>query len=1397
MPPKRKTLCLIDGHALAYRTYFALTGAGSDPNRWVTKSGEPTAGTYGFASVLLKIMEQDRPDYLAVSFDVGRTFRDDLFPDYKGTRAKMPDDLQVQIERINELVAAFNIPILVAEGYEADDVLGTVAQKAAKMGLEVKIVTGDRDLLQLADKHVTINLAGQSLAEAADYGPEEVKAKYGLTPKQYIDFKALVGDKSDNIPGVSGVGEKTAAELLQKYGSLDGIYKHLDEVPARFKNKLEAGKDSAYLSRKLSTIVTDLDIDLDLEACKTGAYDREQVVRLFQVLEFRSLLKRLPEGPPTADRRLPSAVGGQLGLFGAEAAATPVFEGPTKTIIVQEAAALDALVKALNAAPFITFDVETTSTDPMRAELVGIALCVREGEGYYIPVGHGVEDGGQRSEVGNQSDLRPPTSDLQLPVSTVIAALKRPLTNARIPKYGHNVKYDFAVLARLGLRVAPLTFDTMLAEWLCDPASYRLGLKKLAFVRLGVEMEDIDALIGSGKKQITMDRVPVERAARYAAADVDMTTRLVPILRKELEEKGQTRLLTELEMPLVPILAEMEMAGVALDADTLGQMSAELEKQLAKIEKEIYKWVGYEFNINSTQQLAEALFGKLQLKPADKSRKTAAGKYSTAADVLEDMRGQHPVIDLIFEQRELSKLKSTYVDALPQAVNPATGRVHTSYNQAGSVTGRIASSEPNLQNIPIRTELGRRVRKAFVAERGQRLVAADYSQIELRLAAHMSQDAALLQAFRRGEDIHTATAAAVLGLPPEKVNQEQRRTAKCVAAGTLVYTSQGLLPIESLATGMTAREYRPIDLQVLTDRGLQQATHVYFDGHQPVLRIRVHGGLEIACTSDHQLRVIDHGGNYTWRRAADLRPGDFVALLRGAAVYGAAVNLPKVIWPEDMRTTNFRDLDLPTHWTPELARFFGYAISEGYIYHHPTKKYSAGVVLSQHPTERQVADDMRRVCQMLFGQRSRAKKRRGNQFFLLNSSKLVYWLDVLEGSGNSQAKTIPTALLRAPRHIQVEFLRALFAGDGSLKSQGRTLTYCTKSPNLARRLQQMLLNFGFYFRLYQERRTGLPDPYYVLSLGGASHLERFMRDIGIIGNRKTRVRSAMVYDLSIIPGQWERLIELYPLLHGSVREKAYEVLRPAAPVRLNRTRARMIVDQLQAAGVEHPALSHLSELLNLDLNFVQIEEISPAESAVYDLVVPGSHCYVANGFISHNTVNFGILYGQGAYGLMKTTGLTLAEAENFIQNYFERFPGLKRYLDETRRLAAERGYVETLLGRRRYFPGLSQSANTREAAIARARFEREAINAPIQGTAADIIKLAMLRLPEALAKAKLSARMLLQVHDELVFECPTDEVEATARTVRAMMESAFTLDIPLGVEVRSGKNWEEMRPVKP
>ncbi len=919
-------LYLIDGHALAYRAYFALSAGGTAPARWITSAGEPTAGVFGFTSILLSLIEKERPEYLAVAFDTGRTFRDDLYPEYKATREKMPEDLGPQIDRIRQVVHAFGLPILEAEGFEADDVLGTIAKRAAGEGWEVVIITGDRDLLQLVDDRIRIRLAGRSLAEAADYTPDMVREQYGVSPEQFVDYKALVGDKSDNIPGVSGIGEKSAVELLRGHPTLDLIYANLEQVAPRYRTKLEAGRASAELSRTLSAIRCDVPLALDLERCRVGLSRREEVVDLFGQLEFRSLLARLP-----ASASAPAAPGPQMAMFAepARGASQPA----TQTRLVSSEAELDALVADMAHAPLIAFDLETTSTDPMRAEAVGIAIAIQEGTGYYIPLRHA---GGPN-----------------LPEALVVERLRGPLSQAKLPKTGHNVKYDYTMLRRIGVQVAPLSFDSMLAEWLCNPASRNLGLKELAFVRLRVEMTHIEALIGKGAKQITMEGVPAQTAADYAAADADMSLRLVAPLRAELESKGQLALLEELEMPLVPVLADMEMAGVKLDLPYLDGLQARMQADLNAIEVEIHQTVGYAFNINSTQQLADALFGKLGLRPPDRSRKTAAGKFSTAADVLESLRHEHVVVEQVLRHRELSKLLSTYVLALPLEVHPLTGRVHTSYNQCGTVTGRISSSDPNLQNIPTRSDDGRGIRRAFIAEAGHVLVSIDYSQIELRIAAAMAKDAAMTAAFERGEDIHAATAAAVYGVKLEEVTPAMRHHAKAV--------------------------------------------------------------------------------------------------------------------------------------------------------------------------------------------------------------------------------------------------------------------------------------------------------------------------------------------------------------------------------------------------------------------------------------------------------NFGLLYGQSPYGLTRSTDLTLAEAEAFINAYFERFPGIRSYIEETKRSAAELGYVQTLLGRRRYFPELQPGAHLDVAA--RNRAEREAINAPIQGTAADLIKRAMIALPQAIARAGLTARMILQVHDELVFECPTAEVRELARAALAVMEGAYPLSVRPRADAKAGNNWEEMEAV--
>jgi DNA polymerase-1 len=754
-------LVLIDGHALAYRAYHALR-----PDTFSTRLGEPTNAVYGFTSMLMAVLRDEQPDYIAVTFDVGRTFRHDEYPPYKAHREEMPEELATQLQRINQVVEAFNIPVFTAEGYEADDVLGTLARQAAQQGVGTLIVTGDTDTFQLIDDHTQVLTSRRRYSDTVIYDEVGIQERYGLEPQQIIDYKGLVGDSSDNIPGVRGVGQKTATRLLQKYGSIEAIYEHLDEVKSsRFRKALEEGRDDAFLSKHLATIVTDVPVALDLEACRVTGYDRDWVVTLFRELEFRSLLKRLPQ---------PSQPKGpqQLALFGEMEAAAPTALSAVpvagavtagyQTVDSQEA--LEELAEALSRSPAFALDTETTSTDAMAADLVGIAVAMEEGQAYYIPVGH------------------VPGAGSQLPLDYVLEELRPVLEDASVSKYAHNAKYDLTVLTRHGIDVKGLAFDTMIAEWLIDPASRNLGLKNLAWARLNVEMTPITVLIGKGKNQITIDRVPIEQVSQYAGADVDMTYRLVSMLKPELEEKELWRLFTEVEMPLVPVLVEMDMKGVALDVPFLQNMSGQLQERLAALEKEIHDQVGYSFNINSTQQLSDALFVKLGL-PTKGVRKTASGHCSTAASVLEKLKGQHPIIGLILEQRELAKLKSTYVDALPQLVNPRTGRVHTSYNQTGTVTGRVSSSDPNLQNIPIRTELGRQVRRAFVAGEGSVLLAADYSQVELRIMAHISRDPTLLEAFRRGEDIHTSTAAAVMGVPAEAVTPEMRRLAKSVNFG--------------------------------------------------------------------------------------------------------------------------------------------------------------------------------------------------------------------------------------------------------------------------------------------------------------------------------------------------------------------------------------------------------------------------------------------------------------------------------------------------------------------------------------------------------------------------------------------------------------------------------------
>jgi DNA polymerase-1 len=752
--PDRPLILLVDGNALVHRAYHAIQPLTSP-------SGEPTNATYGFTSTLLKVMDDLQPDYAAVAWDVGRTFRHEQYAEYKATRPEMADDLRVQFERIRQVVEAFQLPSKYVEGYEADDVLAALSQQAVEQGLDVMIATGDTDTLQLVGPHVSVLLSGRKFTDTKVYDEQAIHERYALEPKQLVDFKSLKGDPSDNIPGVRGVGKVTATRLLEQFGSVEGLYEHIEEVDPKLRDKLRDGEALVRRAKDLIILVSDLPIDLDLENCRVSAYDRADVVALFRELGFFSLLQRLPR--PAEDGT------GQLSFFEAQAdeAAPAVLPGNYR--LVNTEPALSGLIAAVRDSGAFAVDTETTSVRPVEADLVGIALACAEGEGYYIPVGH----------------LPGAAGKPQLSLEFVRQRLGPVLADEGLAKYAHNANYDLIVLKRHGMEVRGLQFDTMIAAWLLDPSGRNLGLKGLAWQKLGVEMTPIEALIGKGAAQSTMDRVAIEQVLPYAGADADMTLRLVPHLKAALEEKQLWSLFTDVEMPLVPVLMDMETCGVALDVGFLEQMSRELHMRLGQLEQQIYQHVGYPFNLNSSQQLSEALFTRLAL-PTEGVSRTKTGRYSTAAGVLEKLQGSHPIIDLILEHRELSKIKSTYVDALPLMVNRLTGRLHTSWNQTGTVTGRISSSDPNLQNIPIRTEIGRRVRQALVAPPGHLLLGADYSQVELRILAHLSGDENLLAAFRRGEDIHASTAASILGVPLAQVTPNMRRLAKAINFG-LVY----------------------------------------------------------------------------------------------------------------------------------------------------------------------------------------------------------------------------------------------------------------------------------------------------------------------------------------------------------------------------------------------------------------------------------------------------------------------------------------------------------------------------------------------------------------------------------------------------------------------------------
>ena len=741
-------LMIMDGHAMVHRSFRAIS---TQRHLTVNATGEDVTGVYGFANVFLRALNEWNPAYCAIAFDLSEpTFRHKQFPEYKGQRESTPEELRPQFGRVKQLMESFGVPVFELEGWEADDVIGTLAAQAEKIGMDSVILTGDRDTFQLISPRVRVDLAS-SIQDRKVYDEEALMERYsGLTAAQQTDFKALLGDSSDNIPGVPKVGEKTAIALLNEYHNLEGIYEHLEEVKRpSVKSSLEEFKDRAFFNRGLMTIDCDSPVELDLENVKFGNFDRNAVVQFMTELEFFTIIPRVPEPD-----------GSETSAATDNASAAPPTEAVDYTV-VQTKEQLEQMLATLYEAGQFSFDTETTGLDAVQSGLVGLSFSTAPTVAWYVPVGH------QEGE--------------QLPMEEVLAAVRPLFESPDISKCAHNANYDMTILASHGIGCQGVDFDTMVAAHLLSRG--QLGLKNLALDVLGQEMTPINKLIGTGKKQITFDQVEIETAAPYAAADADMTARLRLAFEEPVLREGLSSLMTDMEMPLVQVLVTMQRHGIMLDSAGLREMSEDLREQMFQTEEELYKSIGHTVNINSPQQLSDLLFNEIGLP---KTKRTKTG-YSTDANSLEGLKGLHPVVDQILEYRQVSKLKSTYVDALPEMVNPATGRVHTSYNQTGSATGRMSSSDPNLQNIPIRTEMGRQVRKAFMAEGAPDwlLFSADYSQIELRVLAHLSQDPGLLEAFRRGEDIHSSTASLMFDVPLNDVVADQRRIAKVLNFGVI------------------------------------------------------------------------------------------------------------------------------------------------------------------------------------------------------------------------------------------------------------------------------------------------------------------------------------------------------------------------------------------------------------------------------------------------------------------------------------------------------------------------------------------------------------------------------------------------------------------------------------
>ncbi len=763
-------LYIIDGNSYIYRAFYAVRGLSSS-------TGQPTNAVFGFVNMLLKVIKEKEPDLLAIAFDPkGPTRRHTEFKDYKAHRPPMPKDLIPQIPYIHQLVEAFRIPVFIQEGQEADDVIATIATRASAEGMDVIVVSGDKDLLQLVDSNITVY---DTLKERV-YKPADVEARFGVPPERVVEIMGLMGDTADNIPGVPGIGEKTARTLIEQYETIENLLAHAQEITKpKLRQSLMEHADRARLSRHLAVLQTDIPLDIDYENLKVTEPDNAALLKMLRELEFTTLLKHVSPKPE------------KDGVY------TPIFH-------VDD---LQTLIQTLSSSAEFSFDTETTALDPLQAELVGISFAVQPYQASYLPLGHSY-----------------PGAPKQIALDHALSALKPVLENPSLRKIGQNLKYDVLVLMQYGIEVKGISFDTMIASYLLNPGKPSHGLDAIALEYLNHKTTTYRDVTGSGKKQIGFHQVTVETATSYSGEDADITLRMKQTLEPKLRDQNLDTLFREIEMPLMQVLAAMEQKGVKIDSGFLHAMSRQLATKLETIAKEIYELAGVEFNINSPKQLADILFVTLKLPPV---KKTKTG-FSTDVDVLQELARIHPLPAEILSYRTLMKLKSTYMDALPTMVNGKTGRLHTSLNQTVTATGRLSSSEPNLQNIPIRTDVGRKIRQAFIAEPGAGLLSADYSQIELRILAHMSKDPALILTFNEDLDVHRRTASEIFGLPQEEISPEMRRKAKAVNFGIIYGMSAFGLAQDIGVSNSEAKRY--IDSYFARYPGVREFIETTIDG---------------------------------------------------------------------------------------------------------------------------------------------------------------------------------------------------------------------------------------------------------------------------------------------------------------------------------------------------------------------------------------------------------------------------------------------------------------------------------------------------------------------------------------------------------------------------------------